>query len=208
MRILWSLLALWLAAVTAAGAASAAVVGDARVPYSATRTITIDGQRYLDKVFHVPGKEREEVDIGGIPMDFILDLDRHHAAIILPALVSYLEIPLPPLLDQLDRRLLDGDAVAEERIDGIRATKYRLDYTASDGTRGVGFLWLSRDNILLGIEGRLIRPHHRPTRIGMRLSNLRLGPQPHSLFQVPKGLHRVPAGALSALLNLGGRHER
>ena len=189
--------------VPGAASAVAAVIGDASVPYSATRTVSIDGRDYLDKVFHVPGKEREDVNVGGIPMDFILDLDRAHAAVILPALVSYVEIPLPPLLAQLDRHRLDGKAVGEDQIDGVPATKYRLDYTASDGTRGNGFLWLSRDNILLRIEGKMARRHRRPTRISMTLSDLKLGPQDRGLFMVPKGLHRIPPEALEALLNLG-----
>jgi hypothetical protein len=183
--------------------AVAAVVGDASVPYSATRTVTIDGRDYLDKVFHVPGKEREDVNVGGIPMDFILDLDRARAAVILPALVSYVEIPLPPLLAQFDRHRLDGKAVGEDRIDGVPATKYRIDFTASDRTRGNGFLWLSRDNILLRIEGKMARRHRKPTRISMMLSDLRLGPQDRSLFMVPKGLHRIPPQALDVLLSLG-----
>ena len=155
----------------------AAIVGDASVSYSATRTVTVDGKNYPGKVFHTPGKEREDVDINGIPATFILDLDGSEGAVILPALVSYLEFPLPPLLAQLDRRRLNGKAVGEERLNGVGATKYRLDYTASDGTRGEGYLWLSRDNILLRIEGRVLRPHHRPMVLSMALSDRRFGPQ-------------------------------
>jgi hypothetical protein len=206
MRFRRRLAVLLASVVLGAASANAAIVGDASVPYSATRTVTVDGHSYIDKVFHVPGKEREDVDIGGIPMDFILDLDRNRAAVVLPALVSYLEFPLPPLLSQLDRRRLGGNAVGEERIDGVRATKYRLDYTASDGTRGEGLIWLSRDNILLRIDGKVTRPHHRPMRISMLLSNLKRGPQDRSLFMIPKGLHKIPAEALEVLMNLG-RHR-
>ncbi|MGH6990351.1 MAG: hypothetical protein ACREE3_10695 [Stellaceae bacterium] len=194
-------------ALVAAGLApaNAAIVGDASVPYSAIRTVTVDGRTYVDRVFHVPGKEREDVSVGGIAIDFILDLDRHRAVAILPTLVSYLEFPLPPLLAQLDRRRLDGKAVGQTRLDGLSATKYRLDYTASDGTNGAGAVWLSRDNILLRIKARLLRPHKRPIRIGMMLSHLKIGPQRRSLFMIPHGLHRIPYAALQALLNLGRR---
>lgn len=184
--------------------AAAAIVGDASVSYSATRIVTVNGKDYIGKVFHVPGKERHDVDINGIPASFILDLDDDRGVAILPALVSYVQFPLPPLLSELDRRRLDRKAVAQEMVDGMRATKYRIDYVATDGTRGDGFLWLSRDNILLRIEGRIQRRGHKPLVVSMRLSDLKLGPQDENLFKVGRGLRKVPSEVLEMLFNLRG----
>jgi hypothetical protein len=189
----------------AAPPARAEIVGNASVPYSATRIVTVNGKNYTGKVFHVPGKQRHDVDINGIPLNFILDLDDGRGVVILPALVSYVEFPLPPLLTELDRQRLNRKAVGEETVDGMRATKYRLDYLATDGSRGDGFLWLSRDNILLRIEGRIERRGHRkPMVVSMRLSDLRVGPQDRNLFRVPKGLRKIPGEALELLLNMRG----
>jgi hypothetical protein len=186
----------------AAEPALSAVVGDASVPYSATRVVTVNGKVYEGKVFHTPGKQRHDVDIGGIPVSFILNIAERTGVIVLPALNSYFDFPLPPLLAELDRHRLDRKEVGEERIDGLRATKYRVDYTASDGTRGEGFVWLSRENILLKIEGRIQRPRHKPMRISMNLTDLKLGPQNADLFSIGRGLRRVPYEALELLLNL------
>jgi hypothetical protein len=189
--------------------AAAAIVGDASVSYTATRIVTVNGKDYPGKVFHRPGKERHDVDINGIPLTFILDLDDDRGVAILPALMSYVQFPLPPLLSELDRHRLDRKAVGEETIDGMRATKYRIDYVATDGTRGDGFLWLSRDNILLRIEGRIERRGHRkPLVVSMRLTDLRVGPQDGSLFKVPKGLRKIPEEALDLLLNMRGHKSR
>jgi hypothetical protein len=195
----------WLLAaalVLGSAPANATIVGDASVPYSATRTIAVDGHSYVDHVFHVPGKEREEVNLGGIPVYFILNLDRDRAAAILPALASYLEFPLPPLLARFDRRWLIGKMGDRTILDHQRATKFRLDYTAGDGSRGVGVVWVSDDNILLGLKGRVLRPHQRPIRIEMMLSHLKIGPQAEELFDIPHGLHKIPSAALLALLNM------
>ncbi|HEX4112843.1 MAG TPA: hypothetical protein VH020_09935 [Stellaceae bacterium] len=198
-------LATLVAGSIAARPAGAEIVGNASVPYSATRIVTVNGKSYTGKVFHSPGEQRHDVDINGIPLSFILDLADDRGVVILPALVSYIEFPLPPLLSELDRRRLDRKAVGEETIDGVRATKYRIDYVATDGTRGDGFLWLSRDNILLRIEGRIERRGHRkPMVVSMRLSDLRVGPQDHNLFKVPRGLRKIPAEALELLLNMRG----
>jgi hypothetical protein len=185
-----------------AASAKAATVGDADIPYSATRIVTVNGKTYTGKVFHIPGQQRHDVDINGIPVRFILDIADRQAIVILPALESYIKFPLPPLLAELGRRRLDRKAVGEESIDGQLATKYRLDYTATDGTRGDGYLWLSRDNILLRIDGRILRRGHRPMAVAMRLSDLKLAAQDKNLFLIPKGLHKIPLEGLQLLLNM------
>lgn len=188
--------------VVAMPPARAAIVGDSAVPYSATRIVTVNGKGYVGKVFAAPGKQHHDVVINGIPMSFVLDIAGGRGVVVLPALHSYVDFPLPPLLAELDRRRLARHAVGEETIDGLRAVKYRLDYTASDGTRGEGLLWLSRDNILLRIEGRILRPRHRPMTISMRLEDLKLGRQAGALFEIDKGLHHLPYEAIEMLLNL------
>ncbi len=180
----------------------AAVVGDTAVPYSAARIVTVNGKEYVGKVFAAPGKQRHDVVINGIPVSFVLDIAGGRGVVVLPGLHSYVDFPLPPLLAELDRRRLARHAVGDELIDGLRAVKYWLDYTASDGTRGEGFIWLSRDNILLRIEGRILRPRHRPMTISMRLEGLKLGRQGNALFELDKGLHRLPYEAIEMLLNL------
>ncbi len=192
------------AALPPAQAARATIIGDARVPYSATRTVTVDHRTYVGKIFHTPGKQRHDVAIVGIPMHFIIDFDDSKGAVVLPALASYIDFPLPLLLIEFYQSRLDGQAVGEELIDGIAATKYRLDYTAPDGARGEGFVWVSRENILLRLEGRALVPGRRPMEIAMALSDIKRGPQDPDLFRVPKGLHRIPQEALEALFNLGG----
>jgi hypothetical protein len=185
-----------------AGPAWAELVGDASVPYTATRIVTVNGKSYEGKVFHKPGMQRHDADINGMPMTFILDIAGEQGVLVVSALSSYVDFPLPPLLAELDRHLLDRNAVGEERIEGLRATKYRVDYTASDGTRGEGFIWLSRDNILLKIEGRVLRPRHKPMKISMRLEDLELAPQDNKLFHIQRGLRQIPYQALELLLNM------
>ncbi len=205
MRFRWIVAAIIAASLTAAAAplpSRAAIVGDAAVPYSATRIVTVNGKDYVGKVFAIPGKQRHDVDINGIAMSFILDVTGGKGVVIVPSVNSYVDFPLPPLLAELDRHRLDRHAVGEEPIGGLRATKYRIDYTASDGTRGDGFLWLTRDNILLRMEGRIMRPRHRPMTMTMRLEGLKFGRQDDALFAAPKDMRRLPYEALEMLLTL------
>jgi hypothetical protein len=195
-------------AFIAPGQTRAAIVGDAAVPYSATRIVIVDGKEYRGKVFAVPGKQRHDVDINGVSLSFVLDIEGGAGVIAVPSLHSYVDFPLPPLLAELDKRQLEGHEAGEERIAGLTAVKYRLEYTVSDGSRGTGFLWLTRDNILLRIEGRIERPGHRPMTVTMRLEDLQLGPQDDKLFQISNGLKKLPYQALEMLLNLRLRPHR
>lgn len=209
MYFRWAFAAMLALNLIAAGPARAVVVGDASVPYSADRIVTVNGKEYVGKIYAVPGKQRHDVDINGVAVSFILDVGEDRGLIVVPGVNSYVDFSLPPLLAELDRHRLDRHAVGEERIDGLRATKYRLAYTASDGTRGEGFIWLSRDNILLRIEGRILRPRHRPMTISMRLEDLKFGPQDEVLFRIHKGMRKFPYEALEMLLDLriGGHHR-
>jgi hypothetical protein len=185
-----------------AAASREPIVGDASVSYSAVRAVTIDGKTYTGKVFHLPGQERNDQDIHGIAMDFILNLDENIGFVVLPELKTYVEFHIPRLLAELGPNRLRGKAVGEDRIAGLRATKYRLDYTASDGVRGEGYLWVSDNNIIVRIEGRVLRPRHAPMNIKMELTDLRLGAQDPSLFVPPRNMKEIPEEALQALLSL------
>jgi hypothetical protein len=185
-----------------AAPARAAIVGDADVSYAATRTLTVDNKSYKGEVFHAPGLHREDQNIQGVDLVFVLNIPEAKGIVMAPPLATYAEFPLPRLLAEIDSRRLSGKAVGDDIVGGLRATKYRLDYTASDGTRGEGFLWLSGENILVKLEGRIVRPGHRPTTIRMELSSIRRDKQNPDLFRIPTGMHRLPPEALEALLNL------
>jgi len=190
------------AALLAPGPGKAAIVGDTAVPYSATRVVTVDGREYRGRVFAIPGKQRHDVDINGWKLSLVLDIAGATGVIAAPALHSYVDFPLPPLLAELDRQRLEGHEAGEERIAGLPAVKYRLAYSVSDGSSATGFLWLTHDNILLRVEGRIERPGHRPTTVAMRLEDVQTGPQDDQLFHIGRGLKKVPDEALEMLLNL------
>lgn len=183
-------------------AAAREIVGDARVPYSAVRTVVLDGKTYVGREFHIPGKQRHNQDVAGIEMDFILDLDGSDGYVVAPSVHSYVEFHLPRLIAELDRSRLRGREAGDGQVAGLAATKYKIDFTASDGTHGEGAIWLSADNILLKIEGRVLRKTHPPLDIRMELSDVKLGPQPPALFAPPADMKKIPEEALQMLLNL------
>lgn len=181
-------------------AARAALLGDASISYSAERTVTVNGRSYTGMVFHVPGHERHEQAIQGIPEIIILDAAAKEAYLIVPMLKSYLAFGFPGVMAELDAPDLRRTPVGRETVNGVHTTKYRIDHVSSDGSRAQGFVWLSPQGVLMRIDGTVTRGNGgKPVAISMELANLAVGPQDPALFQVPPGLAKLPGQALEAL---------
>jgi hypothetical protein len=185
----------------AASPAHALTLGDAPIPFRAERTVTVDGRLYQGPVFHEPGRDRHEQDLFGMHEVFLLDIKGALGFLVLPALRTYLEFPFPPLMAELDAPDLLRHPAGEERVSGIPTTKYRVDHRARDGSLARGFVWLSRAGVMMKFDVAVTRAHGgRPIPITMALSRLRTGPLDPVLFELPRGLVRLPADALGPLL--------
>jgi hypothetical protein len=204
-RMLLVLLALAVAvAGLTAGRARAALIGDAAISYRADSTVTVNGRTYIGVVFHIPGRDRHEQDIQGIPEVVILDGTAMHGWLVLPGLNSYVEFAFPQLMAELNAQTLLGAPVSHETVNGVRTTKYRIDHTAADGLRARGFAWVSADGVMMRLDGNVMRPGaSQPMAIQLELNNLQVGRQDRALFDLPPGLLKLPGSALAPLL--GGR---
>jgi len=196
-RIKW-LIALCL--VLPAWAAPAAVLGDARVAYSARCALTIDGQAYQGMLFATPGFQRHEQSLGGVPEVAILDISAGRGYFVVPMLKSYVDFPIDRAMRELSSPDVAGAPVGREMVNGVATTKYRVAHRADDGTRIDGFVWLAEGGVPMRGNGTVAVPDGKKTPFGWELSELRLGPQPRSLFQPPDGFYRLPASALPSFL--------
>ena len=173
---------------------------DAPVSFSATRTVTVNGKVYTGPMFHIPGRERHEQTLLGMQEVFLLDDQQSAAMLVMPALKTEVDFPFPPLMSSLLDASLAKTALGEEQVDEVPATKYRVDKTAPDGTRGEGFLWISRRGVLLKLDGTVTAPGGHRTAIQMALSDVKEAPQSPALFAPPSGFSKLPAEALAPLL--------
>ena len=186
------------------GAARAALLGDASVSYRAERTVTVNGRSYTGTVFHRPGHDRHEQEIAGIAEVFLLDAAATRGYLVLPGLKSYVEFDFPRLMAELGDRRLRRSPVGQETVNGVRTTKYRVDYTAEDGMHARGFAWVSGQGVLMRLDGTVTREGSaRTTAISMELDHVEIGPQDPSLFELPTGFYKLPTSALTSLL--GGK---
>jgi len=195
----------FLAAILGMGPAMALPLGDTAVPYDAERIVVTGGKTYTGKIFAIPGRQRHEQVWNGLHLVAILRGDRKLAWVILQDLHVYAELPFPDAItDYADPHLL-GAPIGHEDMAGIKVDEYRLEHDGEDGSGLDGWLWMSKDGIVVKIDGHYHSPVTRPISATYHLEKLHLGPQAATLFELPKGLARLPPEAIEPLLELRGR---
>jgi hypothetical protein len=197
-RLLASVLTLLL--VAAGLPAAAQVLGDAKVPFSADRVLTVDGRTFEGRLYATPGRQRHEQMLEGMQQVVLLRADRGEGWLVLPGLHSYVEFRFPQAIAELSDPSLRGTPVGQEKIAGLQTTKYRVEHAARDGTSVDGWMWVTRDGIVMKLDGVATPRRGKPTPFSMQLSNVRIGPQDTAMFDLPQGFMKLPSNALQPLL--------
>ena len=183
-----------------AGPASARILGDATVAYSAERVLTVNGQSFAGRIYAIPGHQRHEQSIAGIQQVAIFDLAAGRGYFILPALMSYVDFRIAGVLAELSMPDITGSPAGTETVSGIVTAKYRVLKRAADGTRLEGLIWLSASGIPMRANGTVIDVNGARTPFSWEFSNVHVGPQDAAMFSAPQGLYRLPAAALPGFL--------
>jgi hypothetical protein len=185
----------------AAVPASAMTLGEAKTGFSADRVLVIDGKTYHGRMWTMPGMERHEQDLNGIPAAFVLHSDNPIADLVLPKLHTVVEFTLPPELHLFADPRLTRKPVGQETVGGIATTKFAIDETVPEG-HGEGFLWLSNNGIPMKLDGAFTRSGGHVAHLHWELTHVQLGPQPIALFETPHDFSKLPAEAIVPLLGL------
>ena len=133
--------------------ASAEIVGDASVGFTAERTLIIDGQRYVGMMWHMPGEQRHEQVLPAMKSVLILRDGSKVVNMILPQLHTVVQFPLPSEFSLLADRGLLRNPVAQETVNGIATMKYAVEKSSPSG-RASGSLWLSHEGIPMKCDAK------------------------------------------------------
>lgn len=190
-----------LLAAAAADTAAAATIGEAKIAFSADRQLSIEGKIYDGKMWGMPGAERHEQNINGIPAIFVLHRDTPLAEAVLPRMHTVVDFLLPPELKMFDDPRLKKRVIDQETVNGVPTTKYALTVDVPEG-HGDGTMWMSDTGIPMKLDGQFTKTNGKSGRLHWELTNVRIGPQPASLFTTPPGFTKLPAEAVAPLLGL------
>jgi hypothetical protein len=194
-------LCLVLFALLLAPAATAGTLIDARVGFTADRTLVIDDRSYVGKIWAMPGKERHEQKIQGFHPVFLLRADSQLGEVVLAKLKTIVQFAIPGELRLLATPELKKRPIGQDTVNGVATTKYAIDKRAAEG-HAKGTLWLSHDGIPMRLAGTFTGQKGKVVTVRWELTQVRIGPQPSSLFEPPPGLSRLPPEAVAPLLGL------
>jgi hypothetical protein len=180
--------------------AAAATLTDAKVGFSADRVLIVDGQTWRGKMWNMPGEERHEQNLNGIPSVFILKADNPINDAVLPQLHTVVQFVLPEIR-LIGVSGLVKHAVGHDTVEGLSTTRYAIEATVPEG-HGAGTLWLSDDGIPLKMTGTFTDKKGKVANVQWALTNVKIGPQPKSLFEPPGNFSKLPAEAIAPLLGL------
>ena len=189
-----------LSATLALGFAAATVDAEMPLPapkaeYSGDRVIESAQGTFTQKVYSASGKERMEMDMGGMQSVMILRPDKKVGWMLMPAQRMYMELDLSQAKQQAGSGPPEDvtiEKVGTETVEGHATTKYKM--LMRDKSAG-GFMWFTDDGIPVKMD-LLSKDGKQKSRITMTLRNLDIGKQDASLFELPAGYSKMP--------NMGG----
>jgi hypothetical protein len=161
------------------------------VDYSADRTMETDQGTFTGKIVFSKDKERAETQMQGMNMITIDRRDKQVSWMLMPAQRMYMERSIGEARAQRRDGPPDDVTISEvgkETLEGVQTTKYKL--LMKDGGAG-GFMWFTPEGIAVKMD-LLQKEGKKNSRTTITLTNLKIGPQDPSLFEVPDGFNKMP----------------
>jgi hypothetical protein len=158
------------------------------IEFSADTVTTVkDGPKITGKIYYKPDRFKMDMqaDEG---MSMIARLDKKIAWNIMESQKMYMEMPLDlkykPKVDEKFEGEIERKEVGSETIDGHPTKKYLITFQANDKKNQV-FQWLATD-IKFPVRTAAI-----DNSWVQEFRNIKIGPQPDSLFEVPAGYQKM-----------------
>jgi len=185
---------LMVAAMTLAGAAQAASPAPPRVEYSADTVIDTAEVSMKGRVHYTPTRERREMVMGsgGDKMITITRQDKKVAWTLMPAEKMYMETKNTgsKAKDDPSSYKIEQTVVGPDTVNGVSTTKSKIVMTGAKGEKMGGFMWTTKENIVVKIDAIAIEKKQKH-RFKTELTNLKVGKQDPKLFEVPAGYEKM-----------------
>jgi hypothetical protein len=187
---------MWLivAAMTMPGAAQAASPAPPQAEYSADSVLETAEVSMKGHVNYTPRRERREMVMGsgGDKMIMITRHDKKVAWTLMPSEKMYMEssIAQAKTKDDLSSYKIEQTVIGPDTVNGVSTTKSKIIMTGAKGEKMGGFMWTTRDNIVVKMDAIAIDKKQKH-RFKTELTNLKVGKQDPKLFEVPAGYEKM-----------------
>jgi len=186
------------AAITMTGMAQAAKPTSPQVEYSADTAMETAEVSMKGHVNYTPTRERREMVMdGGDKTIMITRHDKKVAWTLMPAENMYMEMNLDQATsqakDDTSKYKIEQTVVGPEMLNGVSTTKSKIIMTGPKGEKMGGFMWVTRENILVKMDAIAIDKKDK-MRFKTELTNLKVGKQDSALFEIPSGYSKMSMG--------------
>lgn len=164
--------------------------------YSADSTMETADMVMSGTVHAAPGKERRESDMGGKKTVTIVRQDKKVIWILTPEDKTYMEMKLGQGGERqgdLSGYKTDLTTIGPDTVNGIRTTKNKIFMTGPKGEKLAGFSWITKEGIVVKMDAIAVDKSSKE-RIKSELTNLKIGRQEPSLFEIPEGYSKMDMG--------------
>ena len=175
--------------------AQAASPSQPQVEYSADSVIETAEVSMKGRVYYTPTRERREMDVGGgDKMMMIMRHDKKVVWTLMPSEKMYMEMSLAQANasdnSDLSQFKIEQTVVGPETVNGVSTTKSKIIMTGPDGEKMGGFMWTTKENIAVKLDAIAIDKKEKH-RFKTELTNLKIGKQDPTLFEVPAGYEKM-----------------
>ncbi len=180
----------FLAGMTIAGAAAASE--SPKVEYSADSYMETSDGITQGTVYLAHGKERREFVQDGEKTVMILRHDKKVIWMLQPEDKTYMvqKMPKGGRKDDLSAYKVEQTRIGPETINGVKTIKSKIIMTGPNGNKLGGFYWKSKEGIVVKMDVIAVDKKSKD-RIKSELTNLKIGKQDPSLFEIPAGYEKM-----------------
>jgi len=166
--------------------------------FSADTIATFKGeQKVQGKMYFKPDKFRMDMKTHG-DMHMITRIDKKVVWNVMPAQKMYMEMPFnlknKPKVDEKFEGEIERKLVGNESIDGHPTKKYLITYKAGSKTEQV-YQWFATD-INFPVKTAAVDGSW-----SQEFRNVKIGPQPNSLFELPAGYQKMQMPTMPGGMN-------
>jgi hypothetical protein len=212
-KLLRRVILLFIVSALGAGIAAAGEFPRPKADYSADMVMNMgagpDGKPVImtGKVYVTKESERREMERSGERMILISYRDNRPGVMLMPENKSYMEMAKGEGEKDPSSMAEHGDLtlkkLGSETIGGLKTTKYEVRGKEEDGTGFKGFMWLTKENVPVRMEGDSA-VGGKPRHFRIEYRNVRIGPQDPALFKVPAGYRKINMPPMTGMGNMGG----
>lgn len=179
---------------------------DPSVSYSAWRIVNTEQGSMKMREFHAPGKKRMEMSSQGQNMAMIIHTDTGKGWMLMPQMKFYMEASAGDVNQRSGGgfEVLEQTELGNEQVNGYATTKYKGVFRDPGGRKSEGYFWLTEEHGIPIKSDIVQQTSSGEQRIAMELTDLEVGPQEPSLFEVPDSYQAMPGNIGAMLGNLPG----